>query len=71
VHNTDERLWYAQHTIKHGWSRDVLLHQIDTGLYARQAQATTNFATSLPTPQSDLAQQILKAPYNFEFLSID
>jgi predicted nuclease of restriction endonuclease-like (RecB) superfamily len=70
VKDSQQRLWYAQQTVANGWSRNVLVHQIDTGLYARQAQATTNFATSLPTPQSDLAQQILKDPYNFEFLTI-
>jgi hypothetical protein len=41
--NPEERLWYAQQTIAHGWSRDVLVHQIESGLYHRQGKAVTNF----------------------------
>jgi predicted nuclease of restriction endonuclease-like (RecB) superfamily len=70
VEEPEKRLWYAKQTLENGWSRDVLLHQIDTGLCERQGQATTNFDASLPTPQSDLANQLLKDPYNFEFLTI-
>ena len=66
----DERLWYVQQTIQHGWSRNVLVHQIESSLYARQGQAQTNFDRTLPPPQSDLAQQLLKDPYNFDFLSL-
>jgi predicted nuclease of restriction endonuclease-like (RecB) superfamily len=47
----------------------VLLHQIESGLYHRQGKALTNFARTLPAPQSELAQQLLKDPYNFDFLS--
>jgi predicted nuclease of restriction endonuclease-like (RecB) superfamily len=65
-----ERLWYIQQTIEYGWSRNVLVHHIETKLYQRQGQATTNFEQSLPKPQSDLAQQLLKDPYNFDFLSL-
>lgn len=65
-----EREWYARAAIDHGWSRAVLVHQIDTGLYHRQGNATTNFARTLPAPTSELAQQIVKDPYNFEFLDI-
>jgi len=65
-----ERLWYVRQTIQHGWSRNVLVHQIDSNLYARQGQAQTNFDRTLPLPQSDLAQQLLKDPYNFDFLSL-
>jgi predicted nuclease of restriction endonuclease-like (RecB) superfamily len=50
-----ERLWYAKKTIEHGWSRSILDHQIDSGLYRRQGKASTNFARTLPPPQSDLA----------------
>ncbi|NJM00581.1 MAG: DUF1016 domain-containing protein [Synechococcaceae cyanobacterium SM2_3_2] len=65
-----ERLWYAQQTIEHGWSRAVLEHQIETQLYQRQGKAITNFEATLPKPQSDLAQQLLKDPYTFDFLSL-
>jgi predicted nuclease of restriction endonuclease-like (RecB) superfamily len=65
-----ERLWYIQQTIEYGWSRNVLVHHIETKLYQRQGQATTNFKQTLPKPQSDLAQQLLKDPYNFDFLSL-
>lgn len=66
----EERLWYAQKTLENGWSRDVLVLQITTGLYNRIGGAMTNFQQSLPPAQSDLVQQILKSPYNFEFLSL-
>jgi predicted nuclease of restriction endonuclease-like (RecB) superfamily len=65
-----ERLWYIQQTIEYGWSRNVLVHHIETKLYQRQGQATTNFEQTLPKPQSELAQQLLKDPYNFDFLSL-
>lgn len=64
------REWYIRQTIQHGWSRNILVHQIDSNLYARQGQAQTNFDRTLPPPQSDLAQQLLKDPYNFDFLSL-
>jgi predicted nuclease of restriction endonuclease-like (RecB) superfamily len=70
VKEPTERVWYAQQTITYGWSRTMLLHQIDTQLYDRQGKATTNFATTLPQPQSDLAQQLLKDPYQFDFLNL-
>ena len=70
VKNYDERLWYIQQTIENGWSRAVLEYQIESKLYQRQGQAITNFDQALPQPQSDLAQQILKSPYNFDFLSL-
>jgi predicted nuclease of restriction endonuclease-like (RecB) superfamily len=63
----DERLWYAREAIANGWSRNVLVMQIESGLYRRQGQAQTNFAQTLPAPQSDLARQLLKDPYNFDF----
>jgi predicted nuclease of restriction endonuclease-like (RecB) superfamily len=66
----EERLWYAQKTVEHGWSRNVLVHQIETGLHRRLGAALTNFERTLPKPQSDLAQQLLKDPYNFDFLSL-
>lgn len=67
----EERLWYAQQTIQNGWSRNVLVLQIESGLFRRQGQAISNFEFVLPKPQSDLAQQILKDPYNFDFLTLD
>ena len=66
----DERLWYAAKTLEHGWSRAVLTMQIESDLYARQGKVVSNFATTLPSPQSDLAQQTLKDPYLFDFLTL-
>lgn len=71
VQARDERLWYAQQASIHGWSRNVLVLQIESGLYRRQGKAISNFQAALPKPQSDLAQQILKDPYNFDFLTLD
>jgi predicted nuclease of restriction endonuclease-like (RecB) superfamily len=68
--NPEDRLWYAQQTIQYGWSRNILIHQIQSGLHLRQGSAQTNFARTLPAPQSELAQQILKDPYNFDFLDL-
>jgi predicted nuclease of restriction endonuclease-like (RecB) superfamily len=65
-----EREWYVKATIQHGWSRDVLVHQIESGLSRRLGGAVTNFDRALPLPQSDLAQQITKDPYNFDFLTL-
>lgn len=65
-----ERAWYARQTIDHGWSRNVLAHQIASNLFARQGSALTNFSRTLPAEQSELAQQILKDPYTFDFLSL-
>ena len=64
------RLWYARATLEHGWSRTVLDLQIDTKLHARQGQAVTNFERVLPPERSDLAQQMLKDPYHFDFLTV-
>lgn len=60
--NIAEALFYAQKTMDNGWSRTVLEHQIDSGLYGRQGKAITNFQLKLPEPQSDLAEQTLKTP---------
>ena len=70
VKNPSERLWYIQQTVENGWSRNVLSLQIESGLYQRQGGAITNFEHTLPQPQSDLAQQLIKDPYNFDFLTI-
>ncbi|MCM1278380.1 MAG: PDDEXK nuclease domain-containing protein [Robinsoniella sp.] len=68
--NIEEALFYVQKTMDNGWSRTVLEHQIDSGLYDRQGKAVTNFQLKLPKPQSDLAEQTLKNPYNFDFLTL-
>lgn len=65
-----EREWYIRATIQHGWSRNVLVHQMESGLYQRQGKAITNFDRALPAPQSELAHQVLKDPYNFDFLGL-
>lgn len=66
------RLWYARQSTAQGWSRKVLWHQIDTRLHERlgRADQATNFARTLPAPQSDLARELVKDPYSFEFLAI-
>jgi predicted nuclease of restriction endonuclease-like (RecB) superfamily len=64
------RLWYAHKAIEHGWSRVMLTHHIETQLHKREGKAVTNFQRTLPPPQSDLAEQTLKDPYNFDFLTI-
>jgi predicted nuclease of restriction endonuclease-like (RecB) superfamily len=66
----EEREYYARAAIEHGWSRPVLVHQIESGLYHRQGKAITNFHKQLPAPQSELAQQTLKDPYMFDFLGV-
>ncbi|HTV55558.1 MAG TPA: DUF1016 N-terminal domain-containing protein, partial [Terriglobia bacterium] len=58
VKNPGERQWYIRQTIENGWSRNVLVHQIESGLYRRQGKALTNFTRTLPAPQSELAQQV-------------
>lgn len=70
LETVEERLWYANKTIENGWSRNVLLHWLESGLHKRQGKAITNFQTTLPSPQSDLAHQTLKDPYCFDFLTL-
>jgi predicted nuclease of restriction endonuclease-like (RecB) superfamily len=65
-----EHGWYIRQTVQNGWSRNELVLQIESGLYRRQGKAQTNFTATLPAPQSDLAQQVLKDPYNFDFLTL-
>lgn len=65
-----EALYYVQQTQAHGWSRAVLTHQIESGLWQREGRAISNFAQTLPAPQSELAAQLLKDPYVFDFLSL-
>ena len=71
IRDLKERLWYAQQTVEKGWSRSILVLQIENELYHRQGKAVTNFPRTLPQPQSDLAQQTLKDPYIFDFLTFD
>lgn len=71
IKDKEQREWYVQQTIQNGWSRNVLIHHIDSNLYQRQGQAVTNFERTLPETQSDLAHQLLKDPYNFDFLSLE
>ena len=68
--SSESRLWYAEQTIENGWSRNVLVLQIESGLHRRLGQAPNNFERTLPAPQSDLARQLLKDPYNFDFLTL-
>jgi predicted nuclease of restriction endonuclease-like (RecB) superfamily len=70
VKNTKERIWYIQQAIGQGWSRNILVIQIESQLYQRQGQAVTNFEQTLPPLQSDLAQQIIKDPYCLDFLTL-
>ncbi|MET4105920.1 PDDEXK nuclease domain-containing protein [Hymenobacter sp. UYP22] len=70
VNDATEREWYVRQTIANGWSRNVLAAQVESGLYQRQGRAVTNFDRTLPAPQSELAQQVLKDPYTFDFLSL-
>jgi len=70
VKDSEQRLWYIQQTIEHGWSRAVLIHQIESDLFERQGKALTNFERALPAPQSDLARELVKDPYNLDFLGL-
>ena len=66
----DEAWYYVQATQAHGWSRNVLVHQIESGLWQREGQALNNFEQTMPIAQSELAMQTLKDPYLFDFLSL-
>ena len=63
-------LFYIRKTIENNWSRAVLRNWLDTDLYERQGKAITNFTLTLSAPQSDLAQEMTRDPYNFDFLTI-
>ena len=71
VKDSSEREWYIRQTIENGWSRNILVLQIESNLYHRQGKAISNFRKTLPSPQSDLAHQTLKDPYIFDFLTLD
>ncbi|OZG31778.1 hypothetical protein RiCNE_08190 [Rickettsia endosymbiont of Culicoides newsteadi] len=70
IADKETRLFYIKHAIAYGWSRNVMVMQIELALHKRQNQAITNFKDKLPSPQSDLAHYTLKDPYIFDFLSI-
>ncbi len=65
---SEERLWYARETVKNGWSRNILALQIESNLHERQGKAITNFKETLPPADSDMATQVFKDPYLFDFL---
>jgi len=66
----EKREWYIRQAVESGWTRNVLVHQIEGDLHRRQGRAVTNFQRTLPAPQSELAQELLKDPYNFDFLTL-
>ena len=70
IHDIDKRLWYAKKIAENGWSRNVLVHQIESGLYERQATVDkiSNFESRLPALQSELAVQTMKDPYVFDVI---
>jgi predicted nuclease of restriction endonuclease-like (RecB) superfamily len=68
VTDSTERIWYIRQVIEHGWSRNILALQIDGRAHQRQGKALTNFKATLPPADSDLAAQVFKDPYLFDFL---
>ena len=68
--NPEKALFYVHKTIENGWSRAMLLNFLDTNLYERSGKAVHNFETALPSTDSDLAKEMLKDPYNFDFLTL-
>ena len=69
--NSDHRLWYAAKTLEHGWSSNILVLQIDAQAHRRHGKAQTNFPATLPPSDSDMAVQVFKDPYLFDFLGTD
>jgi predicted nuclease of restriction endonuclease-like (RecB) superfamily len=70
VKSHDERIFYVKEAYKNGWSRDMMVTQIDSRYYKRKGKAISNFNSALPSPQSDLVQQITEDPYIFDFLNL-
>ncbi|MFZ5760757.1 MAG: PDDEXK nuclease domain-containing protein [Thermodesulfobacteriota bacterium] len=68
LNHQETRCWYAQKTAENGWSRDILALQIESRLHERQGKALNNFALTLPPSDSDMAAQVFKDPYLFDFL---
>lgn len=74
VKNREQRKWYIVESIQNGWSRPIIIHQIASKLYERQAlleNKTTNFDKTLPPPNNQQAKELLKSPYIFDFISTD
>jgi predicted nuclease of restriction endonuclease-like (RecB) superfamily len=71
VKNVTVREFYIRKTVEHGWSRSVLIHQLDTELHKRIGKAPSNFALTLPSPQSDLAREMMKDPFIFKPAALD
>lgn len=70
LQTTEDRQWYAAQAVENGWSRNVLVMQIESGLRQRTGAAVSNFSKRLPQPQSDLARESLKDPYRLDFLGL-
>lgn len=71
ISDYNEREWYARAAIEHGWSRNILVHQIETQLHKRQGAALTNFSKTLPAQQAEIAQQLIKDPCVLDFMTLD
>jgi len=67
----ESRIWYAQKTIEYGWSKTILELQIESGLITRNGNSVNNFDMTLPPVDSDMARQVFKDPYLFDFLGTD
>lgn len=75
ANNKEKALFYVHKTLENQWSRAMLLNMMgdedgNGGLYEAQGKALTNFAETLPKPDTDLARDILKDPYNLQFLRL-
>ena len=74
VKDKKQRIWYIKESVQNGWSRPVIIHQIASKLYERQAlleNKTTNFDETLPSPNNEQAKELLKSPYIFDFITAD
>lgn len=74
VKNKEIRKWYAKESLENGWSVSILIHQISSKLYERQAlleNKTTNFDNTLPSPNNEQVKELLKNPYIFDFITAD
>src|ERR1035437_3289030 len=67
----DTRFWYMERASANGWSKRDLEAHIHTQLHLRQGKALNNFENTLPAPQSDMAQDLIKSEYNFEHLALN
>ena len=74
VKDKEQRNWYIKESVQNGWSRPVIVHQIASKLYERQAlleDKTTNFDEILPLPNNEQVKELLKNPYIFDFITAD